>query len=296
MLRAVDIADSADRAWFSAAGRSARSAASGALGLLSPTWCHGCGAEETVFCLECSEDLHALTRHPFPAEQQALALPLLFHGEGVLVMPVTAAGRYEGLLSRALLAFKDHGAITLARHLAPALRRSVELAIERTGPGTPGPGPAGWTLVTPPPSLKSRLSRGFDPLQLLLQHALSSPGGGVLSGHRQLVYTPGVLRQSRKSSLRSLNPRGGRQKSRGARARRRSLVGSFEITARGARVLPGADVLLLDDVLTSGSTLGELYRVLEAAGATVHGAAVIAAAPSPGADDEFLLVSASPEA
>ncbi len=249
-----------------------------------------------MFCQECSEDLHALTRHPFPAEQQALALPLLFSGEEVRVLPVTAAGHYEGLLSRALLAFKDHGSITLARHLAPGLRRSLDLAVERTGDGPPGAESAGWTVVTPPPSLKSRLSRGFDPLQLLLRHALPSPGGGALPGHRQLVYAPAVLRQSTQASLRSLNPRGGRQKSRGARARRRSLAGSFEITARGAGVLRGADVLLLDDVLTSGSTLGELYRVLEAAGATVHGAAVIAAAPSPGAEDEFLLVSASPDA
>lgn len=294
MLRGL--AGSADRAWFSAAGRLARSALSAALGLLSPTWCHGCGAEDTVFCLACSEDLHALTRAPFPAEQQALALPLLFQGKKVLVLPVAAAGRYEGLLSRALLAFKDHGSITLAGHLAPGLRRSLELALERAAPGTRGTGPAVWTVVTPPPSLKSRLSRGFDPLQLLLRHVLASPGGGILCGHRQLVYAPGVIRQSKQASLRSLAPHGGRQKSRGARARRRSLGGSFEITAHGARMLPGADVLLLDDVLTSGSTLGELYRVLAAAGAAVHGAAVIAAAPSPGAEDEFLLVSASPDA
>ncbi|GAA1136793.1 ComF family protein [Nesterenkonia lutea] len=292
-----ELAQGLDRVWFSAPGHAVRAGISSALGLLSPTWCSGCGAQDTVFCASCAEDLHVLTRAPFPAEQQALALPLPLHTEEITVLPVTAAGRYEGLVSRAVLAFKDHAAVSLAAHLGPGLRRALDAAAERAS-GPEGSGGVHWMLISPPPSLRSRLARGFDPLQLLMRHALPACGAGPGGARAESSFThvPGLLRHAPRAWLRSLDPRAGRQKSRGARARRSSLAGSIEVTARSSRLLAGADVLLIDDVLTSGSTLGELYRVLSAAGARVHGAAVLAAAPAPGAADESVLVSASPEA
>lgn len=313
-----------DELWFSRAGSWARDALRAALGLLSPTWCSGCGEQDTVLCGECSQDLHLLTRSPFPAEQQALALPLIYPedvevgehvemdkaaqcGEGdlaeslesITVLPVTAAGRYEGLVSRVLLAYKDHAAIGLSLGLAPGMLRAVHVALERAGfpdARAPGAEPVRWVLLGPPSSLRSRLSRGFDPLQRLLCHGPPGFAAEVHHGDLRLEYLTGVLRQNPVTALRSLNPHGGKQKSRGALARRTQLSGAFQVTKRGRQLLAGVDVVLVDDVLTSGSTLAELYRVSRQAGARVHAAAVLAAAPSPGSGEEFPLMSASPEA
>ncbi|KUG58765.1 hypothetical protein AVL63_01550 [Nesterenkonia jeotgali] len=301
-----------------------------------------------VLCPLCAEDLHLLTRAPFAAEEQAMALPLLLEEQEMTVLPVSAAARYEALVARSVLAFKDHGAIGLGAALGPGLARALRLALERAAePGAPTPEPAHgpapgraagaeslaeprpaagpatgpepsaepeaepeaapgaepgavrprvWWLVSPPSSLRSRLSRGFDPVQVLLRHALGATGGELeYRGHR-LRPGPGLVRPSRTATLGSLNPRHARQKSRGAQARRRRSVGSIALTRRGRALLPGAEVLLVDDVLTSGSTLAELHRVLSCAGARVHGAAVFAAAPGPGAAKESSLVRASPEA
>lgn len=333
-----------DRLWFAPLGAGLRAAVSSAAGMLSPVWCIGCAEQDVVLCPPCAEDLHLLTRAPFAAEEQALALPLLLEEQEMTVLPVSAAARYEALVARSVLAFKDHGAIGLGAALGPGLARALRLALQRAAePGAPTPEPAPgpalgraagaesqaesrpaagpatgpeptpepeaapgaepgaalsrvWLLVSPPPSLGSRLSRGFDPVQVLLRHALGATGGELDHRGQRLRPGPGLVRPSRTATLGTLNPRNARQKTRGAQARRRRSVGSIALTRRGRALLPGAEVLLVDDVLTSGSTLAELHRVLSCAGARVHGAAVFAAAPGPGAAMESSLVRASPEA
>ncbi len=50
--------------------------------------------------------------------------------------------------------------------------------------------------------------------------------------------------------------------------RRENVQGAFEVDDAGARPVMGADVILVDDVLTTGATAGEASRMLSEAGAS----------------------------
>jgi len=80
---------------------------------------------------------------------------------------------------------------------------------------------------------------------------------------RHLRWRPGV------SLKRLLVTHGGKERRqrhcRGAKARRRNVCGHYEI-ADGVRV-QGQNVVVVDDIVTSGATIEECSRVLRAAGA-----------------------------
>ncbi|GAA1352353.1 hypothetical protein GCM10009595_15090 [Falsarthrobacter nasiphocae] len=189
---------------------------------------------------------------PFEASERASALPLGPSGEP---WPVWAGGEYTGLRSELMLAFKGRGVTAvsdvLASHLGAAVA-ALDLG-ERD------------VLVRVPPSWRSCLTRGYDPVERLLAGA-----GGA--GERGLVRRRAAWRPA---------ARGG-QKGLGARQRGERLARAFRPGPRAGAVLPRCGrVVVVDDVLTTGATLGAVMKVLLAAGApAVAGAVALAARPT----------------
>lgn len=155
-------------------------------------------------------------------------------------LPIVALGRYAGPLRRAVLACK-HG----RRDVGDAL---AALASDRCGALDPR-----IVFVPVPTTRRRRGERGFDPgvrFATLLGERLDRP---VLD----------VLRQRAGDAQRG--------RSRAARLR---AHGRFACAA--PRILPGALVVLVDDVVTTGSTLRDCAAALEAHGAHVCAAIVLA--------------------
>ncbi len=180
-------------------------------------------------------------------------------------LPVYSAGIYDGLTSRAILAFKEQEYIRLRRLLAPALAASIRAAREGLLP-PPGARSSTLLLVSPPPSVRARLRRSYQPIAALMAaepQCVGSFSCALLRYHGIGVWPRAVLGS-------------GQQKSRSA-VQRRGSEHALVPTRSGSRLLDGADVVIVDDVLTTGATIHRVYRALTAAGARVHGAAVLAA-------------------
>ncbi len=151
-----------------------------------------------------------------------------------------AAVEFRGAVEAWIHRFKYPPAGLAARDPAPlgGGRRLGRAA----GPRAPTPGP---DLVVPVPLHPRRLrARGFNPATLMARS---------LARHFRVRLDPVALRRVRDTPSQTGLDR---------RARRRNVRGAF--VAR-ARVPPR--VWLVDDVVTTGSTLGEAARALRRAGA-----------------------------
>lgn len=250
--------------------------------LLLPSLCVLCGARDGSVCPDCAPRLAAELLHPFRAERDAAALPLLDarHAEvggkaeelrEPAPVPVVAAARYGWEASRALLAFKDHSRTSVVRFLRPGVYRA--LAAVPAHCGITGP----FTLVPVPGSAAGFRRRGFDPVEELLAGPL--PPGWITAR--------GWLAHRRVPPLEALRHRMSHAGT-GSRLRRSSTRDRFRPTRRlagdaAAAARDGARrVVLFDDVMTTGSTLAATWRALEHEGITPVGAVVLAAVAAPG--------------
>ena len=256
-----------DRLWYSAVGRSVRRAGRHTTDLLMPTWCVGCTAAGAVLCADCALDFRLLTRRPFRAEGGAEALPVTdVDEEGLHVLPVMSAGFYKTLVADVVVSFKDHERVGLSRVHAPALSRSVAAALELLPSGVP------VGLVWPPSSVRARLARGRSPVGDLVKSAVLP---------REVQPETRALRRRSAASASLRFRRGQKGRSKG---KRRAASRQFTVPSAARERLAGRDLLLVDDVLTTGATLHGMYAALTEAGARVHGAAVLAVTPRAGYD------------
>lgn len=158
-------------------------------------------------------------------------------------VPVVAAAPYEGGARAALLAYKERGRRDLVLPLAQALR-----AVLRTLPA--------GAIVPVPSSAAAARARGGDHL-LRLARAAGRP-------ERREIDTPLTLRRAVRDSV-----------GLGVDDRHANL--RYAMTARPPRTRRAA--VLVDDVVTTGATLTEARRALDAAGWSLVAAAVVAATP-----------------
>ena len=198
---------------------------------------------EPPWCPRCGNPFHSLTvlAHS-PAHVCADCLESGHHYD-----MARAIGAYEGSLRESVHLFKFQGYTKLAREFAPLL---AELATEELGMDED----TGNVLVTHVPIDPARWRmRGFDQAMLL----------AIRTGeHLGLPHADLLERAKATRSQTGLS----------ARERRRNMRGVFRVRPRGARQkLEAATCILIDDVVTTGSTASACARELKKAGAeAVH--------------------------
>lgn len=235
-----------------------RSAALDLTDLVLPRGCAGCGREGCALCRGCAASLRVGAR-PVGASVLAAGAP-----------PTVAALEHRGAAREVVLAWKERG-----RHdLTPALGAALAGAVVRLTEISPGVGAAETVLVPVPSGRRSRRARGAD-----LTAELARAAAAVLSGtgHERPAVAAGraglglVRQPADQVGL--------------AGTERATNVGGAH---RACPALRGARCVIVDDVVTTGSTLRESGRALRVVGAVVLGAVTLTAARPPGgrvADD-----------
>ena len=200
----------------------------------------------------------------------------LIRGQGPVVrtradaLAVVARAEYAGLTRDAVIAYKEHGHLSLARPLGELLADAV-LRAEASGPL----GPLGPILLVPVPGHR-RSERGFDAVGTLARYCATD----LRRRGRPAAVTRLLAIRATYAPLKHL----------GRDERRLQVAGAFRVASgRGARPPQGAPsvgargsvrVLVVDDVVTTGATTAEALRTLEAAGVKVTAIAAVAATPA----------------
>ncbi|MFE9726474.1 ComF family protein [Streptomyces sp. NPDC005794] len=224
------------------------------VGLVLPVACGGCGRPRTELCEECAAGLTAVPCRVRPTPEP-VGLPV-----------VHAAAPYENAVRAMLLAHKERGALGLAAVLGGALAAAV-----RAGAGHAGDEKPLW-VVPVPSARRATARRGHDPVRRIAASAAAELRRG---GTRAQVLA--VLRQRREVAD---------QAGLGARERQANLAGALVVADGGRKLLDRGRVVLVDDLLTTGSSLAEAARAVRAASASEDGmaerlrAAVVAGSPS----------------
>ncbi len=211
--------------------------------LLLGASCHGCGAAWWGVCPDCRQLLSARR----PGWTRPDPCPAGFP-------PTVTSSAYDPVLRGLINAHKERQALGLTGVLADRLAGSIHVLLTALGHGGREP-----VVLVPVPSAAGPSA---DAASTRLWPWRGRRRGGCAvryptSVAATLVQTRGVRDQA------GLD----------ARARQANLAGGFRLRAP----VPTGPAVLVDDLVTTGSSLSEAARVLRRAGVPVLGAATVAA-------------------
>jgi len=206
------------------------------LDLVLPLECGGCGAPSTRWCDACVKELAVKPDEP------RLISPRLDPG-----VPVFSLGRYAGARREAIVAMKEHARADLVTAFAVPLRVGLTRLLGWGIVETP------VTVVAAPTRRWAARRRGGDPVTRIAVAAAAGRHGITVV---QALRTRALVADS--VGLSSAD-------------RQRNIAGRVKLI----RPVKG-EVVLVDDIVTTGATACESARVLTAAGARVVAVLAIA--------------------
>lgn len=228
--------------------------------LVLPGECAGCRQARVPLregaCADCVTRLRTLRPGPVRPTPAPPGLP-----------DCVALGDYQGVLREMLLAYKERGRHGLARPLGSLLAEVVaEGVTARPGSSGGGRAPVPVLLVPVPATARAVRDRHGDHLRRLSRHAAARLRRG---GWAVTVASP--LRALPRPDSTDLDSSG-----RAAAAATAFRLRAGRLPALH-RLTAGRQVVVIDDIVTTGVTLAAVTRLLGSAGVPVTVAAVLAA-------------------
>ncbi|BBZ10133.1 ComF family protein [Mycobacterium branderi] len=210
------------------------------LDLVLPLQCGGCGAPKTRWCDACANELAPTLEQPHVVTPRVDPQ-----------VPVFALGRYAGARRNAIVAMKDRGRTDLIKPLSHALALGIHRLI------TWGLLDVPLTIVPAPTRRAAARKRGGDPVTRMATAAVQN--------HPEITVAPALRMKALARDSAGL----------GTAERERNIAGRVVLTRR-AQIQQ--EVLLVDDIVTTGATACESVRILHASGIQVAAVLAVAAA------------------
>ena len=222
------------------------------LAVVWPTQCAGCGRADRDLCGPCVQEVRACTVGRSEVGGRWLTL---------------SCGEYSGVVRDLLVRFKHGGEFGLHRALGDRLAGGLAeaLAVSAAAAQHSGSGAPAAPLIVPVPSRRARVrSRGYAHMTVLAQRALRrvkranwADNDLAREASRALIYRGLVTTRGRTGQV------GLRSQDRIRNARR------VRVPARCERILRGRQVILIDDIVTTGATISAAAEALIGVGAQV---------------------------
>lgn len=202
------------------------------LDLVLPLECGGCGAPSTRWCEACARGLRVRPDEPH------LIAPRVNPG-----VPVFSLGRYAGARRNAIVAVKEHGRADLIRPLGTALGGGLRQLLTWGVLATP------LTVVPAPTRRLAARRRGGDPVT------------------RMAVAATAESRDVRVVAALRMNALVRDSVGLSSTARQKNVAGRVRLRACAEGLV--GDVLVVDDIVTTGATASESVRIVQTSGACV---------------------------
>jgi ComF family protein len=210
---------------------------------IAPDDCLSCGRESALLCSNCLPLLPELPKRCFGCNATVTDLACAQCLQVAGLSSLQAASHYGGLSKLLVASLKFRGNQSAGRLMGDAILRRCQL-------------PADALLVHMPATTAHVRERGYDQAQLIVRHISRSSG----------LPRADLLRRS-----------GNHHQLGSNRVQRQQQLSASLSVARGT-VIKNRHVLLVDDVLTTGSSLSAAALVLHQAGAQRVDAVVFAQA------------------
>lgn len=170
---------------------------------------------------------------------------------------IRAAAEYKGLMREAIHLFKYHSKLSLAKSLEEMIRNVYESHFASMN----------YDLLIPMPLHKKRLrQRGFNQAYILIRNLEKSVRVSTGSPPEWHVCLQGLVRSKKTAPQTGYN----------AAQRRRNLKNAFRV--KDKKAIENRRILLVDDVITTGTTCNEAAKELLKNGAERVDAMVLARA------------------
>ena len=203
-----------------------------------PRWCLGCRQEGAFLCPSCLTGLPHLLPPLCPrcGQPQALDICPFCREWRLSIDAIRSPYRFEGVVRQAVVLFKYHNLRALAPTLAGLLKDYLDSH------------PLPFEAVLPVPlHPRKQRQRGYNQSGLLARELSRLVGMPVMDGAiKRLKATPPQARAQRREE------------------RRANVTNAFFCQERGPE---GRNLLLVDDVCTTGATLDACAQALKKAGA-----------------------------